>query len=151
VSVNSLIVSILGVEYIEADVVNIGRYVVKAGSQPVDVVDNGTELLDVGGYSIRYIDGSYLLPTSPSKFVVGGVRGLNIRWSRFANWTQVQFAIREVSATPKFNKFGSDGLMFVEFTRPHKMQLIPPSVGSGNVVVEVAKFTPKCQLVSIIK
>ena len=142
--------SLFGVEYEDADTEFISTTSVASGKEFYDVVHEPepsviNHFLPPGGYVIRYMEGSYLLLDEiPTKFVIGGPRGLKVRWSRQKKWTEANFSIKEKMSEPSGFIASPDvsDLFYLEFTRPHKMQLVPPPNAAGSIRVRVIRFIP---------
>jgi len=96
--------------------------VLQISSKPVDVVyQQGPmkmNLLPVGGYVIRYIEGSFIAPTDPPERVVGGVYGLMVRWksSISTQWSELPFPCESHGK----QQFAGSLQFYLETTRPHR-------------------------------
>jgi len=105
---------------------------IKVGREPIDVIyEYGKMVMAIlppGGYVIRHIDGSFRLDTTPPKVVVGGPFGLKVNWRS--------------SVSLEWNSIGlpADGQFHLELTRPHRIQLVPPENGSGQVKIRVLRY-----------
>jgi hypothetical protein len=142
---------IFGPEYSGASEEEIGTFDVEV-LEPVDVIykvtsDMKLNLLPPGGYVIRYVSGSYLLLNeSPTKFVVGGSNGMQIKWSSSdaRDWTSAPFAMYDEKDEPNFHASADlQDLSYVEFTKAHRLQLVPPENAVGSVVIRVIRYVPK--------
>ena len=116
--------------------------VLSVSNDPVDIVyQHGPmqmSLLPVGGYLIRYLEGSYAVASDPPAQVVGGKFGLKVRWksSISTQWAEIPFPCesaeeRQFVGSPQFH---------LEITRPHRIQLVPPPNSYGSVKVRVLRY-----------
>ena len=147
--------SLFGPEYSDAISESVGMFTCRAGTGPVDIIHTAgpnikMSLLPPGGYAIGYLGGSFLLiGVSPTTFVVGGDNGMQVRWrsDKAFDWTETGFALEgRLPEMPQFRHATSidvDSLFYLEFTRPHRMQLVPPNQAAGNVKVRVTRYVPK--------
>lgn len=95
-------------------------------------------LLPPGGYVIRYLDGSFLVNSDPPARVVGGARGMAVRWKSSIStiWTELPFPCESAEKL----QFVGSPQFHLEITRPHRIQLIPPSNSHGSVKVRVLRY-----------
>lgn len=116
--------------------------VLQISNNPVDIIYKygpmQMSLLPVGGYVIRYLEGSFAVASDPPAQVVGGKFGMKVRWksSISTQWTELPFPCesaekRQFVGSPQFH---------LEITRPHRMQLIPPPNSHGSVKVRVLRY-----------
>lgn len=141
-----------GPEYVGSTQIDLG--VIEIGqSKPVDIYIKSpiwpTQLLPPGGYIIKYINGAFLLlGDGPAVFVVGGKRGMQVQWqSSTANqWTSVHYPIDtevvNVDSLKSIDMTNLKNYFYIEFTTPHKMQIVPPKSSVGSVRLRVWRYVP---------
>ena len=116
--------------------------VLRVSNESVDIVyQHGPmqmHLLPLGGYVIRYLEGSFAVPTDPPAQVVGGEYGMRVRWksSISTRWSELPFPCETIGkqqyiGSPQFH---------LEITRPHRLQLIPPEGAHGSVKLRVLRY-----------
>jgi len=116
--------------------------VLQISNKPVDIIYKygplQMTLLPLGGYIIRYLEGSFVVPTDPPARVVGGEYGMSVRWksSISTQWTELPFPCESIEkqryiGSPQFH---------LEITRPHRLQLVPPENAHGSVKVRVLRY-----------
>lgn len=109
--------------------------------KPVDIVYKYGQmqmyLLPVGGYVIRYLEGSFAISNPPAQ-VVGGDCGMWVRWksSISTQWNELPFPCEEIGK----QQFIGSPQFHLEITRPHRIQLIPPESAHGSVKVRVLRY-----------
>lgn len=142
---------IFGLEYINAESEDLGVF--KIGiREPVDIIykidpNIKMTMLPPGGYVIRFLEGSYiLLNESPTKFVVGGVKGLTVQWASGTSmgWTEANFGVQDILDVPEFPPSTDvSELSYLEFTKSHRLRLVPPVDVAGAVTVRVVRYVPE--------
>lgn len=115
------------------------------GDKPIDIIyQHGPmqmSLLPLGGYVIRYLEGSFIVASNPTIKVVGGKFGLRVRWksSISTQWSELPFPC-ELDEKQQYAGFPQ---FYLEITRPHRMQLVPPDNSHGSVKVRVLRYVSK--------
>ena len=115
---------------------------VSVSNDPVDIIyvmgQMRMTILPTGGYIIRHVEGQFTDGGSPPIEVVGGEHGLRVRWKSSIStiWTSVPFPF-EFSGDKKFAT-GRD--CNIEFTKPHRLQLVPPSGCRGIVKFRILRY-----------
>jgi hypothetical protein len=147
-----------GPDYDGAEVELVGTFDVKANAAPVDVTyqfgPDMMSILPTGGYIIKYMKGSYLIMSQvPTFLTIGGESGLRIGWmsSSSRSWSIAPFnidykATDENELRKNINPAHGQSIMQLEFTRPHRLQLLPPSQSAGSVKVKIMRYASKCLL-----
>ena len=116
--------------------------VLRVCDKPIDIIYQygpmQMSLLPLGGYVIRYLEGSFAVAADPPIKVVGGKFGLRVRWksSISTQWSELPFPCesegkQQYIGSPQFH---------LEITRPHRMQLLPPDNSHGSVKVRVLRY-----------
>jgi hypothetical protein len=142
--------SLFGPEYVDATSEDLGLFEIGA-KQVKDIVYNAPNIpmtmLPPGGYVLRYISGNFiLLDTVPTKFVVGGHRGLQVEWSSEADgdWIEHPFAVDDQLDEPNFvPSTDISDLTYIEFTKSHRLRLSAPSKAAGTVKIRVVRYVPE--------
>ncbi len=149
----TLAATLFGPEYDNAQVETIGSYECSTSRGALDIVyrvgpNINMTLLPPGGYVIRYLEGSYLLMQhTPLIFVIGGELGMHVGWKSAAakDWTSVPFPIAKEIIDPSdlksIDASAVHNLFYLEFTKPHRLQLVPPK-GAGMVKVRIVRYVP---------
>jgi len=85
---------------------------------------------------------------TPTVFAVGGNNGMKVQWRNdiSADWAEANFTLYD--ETIEQPEVASDAtninnLFYLEFTRPHRMRLVPPRGSAGDVKVRVIRYVPK--------
>lgn len=151
----SVSASFFGPDYKDVVPDTIGTFDVKANSNPIDVVavigGMNMSILPPGGYIIKYIEGSFLVMSKvPTFLTIGGLDGLQVGWrmSRSKSWSIAPFNIDYKASDDKelarnINPSYSASIMQLEFTRPHRLQLIAPKKSAGRVKVKILRYASK--------
>lgn len=130
----------------------VGSFTIKANQSEVDVtykVDGlNMSVLPPGGYLLKYVEGSYLiLSNTPTFLTIGGKSGLHVSWmcNKSTNWSTAPFNISYEATDAKdlrrnANPDSVDHIMQLEFTRPHRLRLMPPEKAAGHVKIKVMRY-----------
>ena len=148
-----LATTVFGPEYQDTDFEVVSTPVLNANSI-VDVMYGSTagqrtKLLPPGGYMVKYVSGAFLLlDSNPVSFVVGGEKGASVLWKSNVTylWSRIAFPIDDAkSEAIGFASLEStvDKLFCVEFTIPHRLQLVSPTKAVGSVKFKILRFKPK--------
>lgn len=144
-----------GVDYSGSVPESVGTFTVKANAQPLDISYRlgGQEMsiLPPGGYIIKYIEGSFLImKKAPTFLAIGGENGFQVSWmcSRSRSWSTVPFNIDYEAADAKelrrsINPTHVNSILQMEFTRPHRLQLIAPEKAAGEVKVKIIRYASR--------
>lgn len=139
-----------GPEYSIAKEEEVGSFDVPAG-QTIDVsyrVSGGPHMtiLPPGGYVLKYAKGAYLsFDLLPTKFVVGGPRGLMVEWKSTETelWTNVPFAMGETRDEEDFRPTSNiKDMTWIEFTTKHRLRLKAPTNAVGTATITCLRYVP---------
>jgi len=145
--------SLFGPEYANSVSESVGTFLCRSGAGPIDIIyevgqNIKLNILPVGGYVIRYLEGSFLLMGRvPTAFVIGGDSGLRVGWTadETLGWTETGFVLGEETKEKVRHAASVDvnGLFYLELLTPHRIQLKPPHGAAGDVKVKVTRYVPK--------
>lgn len=143
--------TLFGPEYADAAQHDLGIVRVVSNT-PTDVVliqdDQKFTLLPPGGYTISYVAGSLmLLDIASVPALVGSEHGVQVRWANPRNWAWTQISFPDVTVVPttqhaRANRQTIAETFYIEFTTPHRLQLLTATRAAGEVQFAISKYTP---------
>lgn len=141
-----------GPDYAGSDPEFVGSFTVKANRPPVDISYSlggiSMSLLPPGGYIIRYVSGSFLIMSrTPTFLVIGGADGLHVEWmaNKARSWSTAPFNIIQQASDEQelrrlVNPNAVNNIMQLEFTKPHRLRLIPPQHVIGEAKFKIMRY-----------